>query len=332
MQLFKVSCGHTWMHTIYPRGDAYASGSCHCLGPWALTNGTHLVLWPRVDIIKCTRWLRHPNRGDFSVTRLLFFGDIVGRTGRDLMVQELPKIKKDLAPDCVIVNAENAAAGFGLTKGICEELYGAGVDVISTGNHVWDNSDILNAFQSYDTVIRPANLSKKAPGKGFTVFTTPAGKKIVVINMLGRLFMDSLNDPFEKMEDLLQQFKLSSPEVDAIFVDFHAEATSEKQAFAAYFDGKISALVGTHTHVPTADARIFPGGTGYQTDAGMCGDYQSVIGMEFETSIPRFLKHGPSKRMQVASGNASLFGVQIDLDSQTGLTKKIIPLRYGSPL
>lgn len=266
------------------------------------------------------------------MSRLLFFGDIVGRSGRDALKENLPEIRASRSPDCVIANAENAAAGFGLTKIICDELIACGVDVITTGNHVWDNTDVLKAMSAYDVVLRPANFPTKAPGSGVVRFTTVTGKNIVVVNIMGRLFMDPLNDPFQEMEKILNTYRLSSPEINAIFVDFHAEATSEKQAFAAYFDGKVSGVVGTHTHVPTADARILPQGTAFQTDAGMCGDYCSVIGMEKATSFPKFLKVGPSKRMQVATGSGTLFGVQIDIDDTTGKATAIEQLRFGKPL
>ncbi|USO01919.1 MAG: TIGR00282 family metallophosphoesterase [Alphaproteobacteria bacterium] len=268
--------------------------------------------------------------------RILFFGDVVGRSGRDALIEHLPRIHDRFTPDCVIVNAENAAAGFGVTKSICEDLYAAGVHVITTGNHVWDNTDILNAFQSFKGLLRPANFPQSSPGSGWTLYPIPIGKNqgkhILVINLMGRLFMDPLNDPFEIMEEILQKYSLSSPSTDAIFVDFHGEATSEKQAFAAYFDGKISGVIGTHTHVPTADTRILPQGTAFQTDAGMCGDYQSVIGMELSTSFPKFLKRGPSKRMQVSSGEGTLFGVCIDVDDQTGKAIAVERLQYGKSL
>lgn len=258
--------------------------------------------------------------------KILFWGDIVGRSGRDAVIQQNPKVKKQYGVDFVIANGENAAAGFGLTAEICRQLWDAQVNVITTGNHVWDNRDILSVISTDTRLIRPLNFPKGSVGNGF-VSCRVGSTEIVIINAIGRVFMDLADDPFAALDLILQKFPLGSSQNRVVIVDFHAEATSEKLALAYHFDGKVSAVLGTHTHVPTADARVLPRGTGYQTDVGMCGDYHSILGFKIETVIPKFLKLGPTKRKEVAEGPATLCGVILDIDPVTGLTKTITPLQ-----
>jgi len=263
--------------------------------------------------------------------KILFLGDIVGRSGRDVVLEQIPVVREELGLDFVIVNAENSAHGFGLTSRICKELYAAGVDCITTGNHVWDQREIISYIEKDERLIRPVNYPELTPGKGFTVLKTEAGKKILVINVMGRLFMDALDDPFAAIEDVLRRFKLGK-NIDAIVIDVHAEANSEKMAMGHICDGRVSLVVGTHTHIPTGDAQIFSGGTGYQTDAGMCGDYDSVIGMEKKIAINRFIKKVPGERLRPAEEAGTACGVYIETDDRTGLCQKIIPYRSGSHL
>jgi 2',3'-cyclic-nucleotide 2'-phosphodiesterase len=263
--------------------------------------------------------------------RLLFCGDLVGRAGRDVVVEKLPALRRDLALDLVVANGENAAGGFGITQKICDELYKAGVDCITTGNHVWDQKETLSFIGGDPRLLRPINFPAGTPGKGSGIYQTARGKKVMVANIMARLFMDPLDDPFQAAEQLLRAHKLGG-NVDAILIDFHGEATSEKMALGHYLDGKVSLVVGTHTHVPTADHVILPGGTAYQTDAGMCGDYDSVIGMEKATPIARFTKKMPTERLSAAMGPATLCGIYVETDDVTGLAKKVEPVRVGGRL
>jgi metallophosphoesterase (TIGR00282 family) len=263
--------------------------------------------------------------------RLLFCGDLVGRSGRDVVVEKLPGLRRDLALDLVVANGENAAGGFGITQKICDDLYKAGVDCITTGNHVWDQKETVAFIGSDPRLLRPINFPAGTPGKGSGVYQTARGKKVLVANIMARLFMDPLDDPFQAAEQLLRAHKLGG-NVDAILIDFHGEATSEKMAMGHYLDGKVSLVVGTHTHVPTADHVILPGGTAYQTDAGMCGDYDSVIGMEKGTPIARFTKKMPTERLSAAMGPGTLCGVYVETDDVTGLAKKVEPVRVGGRL
>ncbi len=264
--------------------------------------------------------------------KLLFCGDIVGRSGRQAVVDHLPALKEKYSPDLTIMNAENAARGMGITGKICNELYAAGVDIITTGNHVWDNKDIFKYINEDPRLVRPGNYPDKLPGKGSTLLELPNGEKILIANLMGQLFMSpQLNSPFEKMEKILERYTMGK-NVQAIFVDFHAEVTSEKQSFANYFDGKISAMIGTHTHTPTADERILPKGTAMQTDTGMCGDYKSVIGMQLEISLERFSNKYSTGRLSPAEGPGTLCGIYIEIDSTTGHAKKIERVLAGEPL
>lgn len=264
--------------------------------------------------------------------RILFIGDIMGHAGRDAVRDHLPNLRARLKPDVVIANGENSAHGFGHTPKICEELYGYGVHCITSGNHVWDQREIIPYFDRDPNLIRPINYPAGSPGRGTTTITLPDGRSVLVVNAMGRLFMDALDDPFAALDQLVTANPMGVGGVNAIFLDLHAEATSEKQAMAHFLDGRISAVVGTHTHTPTADARILPNGTAYQTDAGMTGDYNSVIGMVTEIAIPRFTRKVPGERLRPAEGDATLCGVFIETDDKTGLAKAIAPVRVGANL
>jgi metallophosphoesterase (TIGR00282 family) len=264
--------------------------------------------------------------------RILFFGDIVGRSGRDGLAKHLPDLKSRLKPDVVIANGENAAAGFGITVKMAEEFYALGIDCLTTGNHVWGQKELISAIDRDPKLLRPLNYPEGTPGRGSYLHTLPGGRKILIANLMARVFMEPvLDDPFAAMEKLLAQHRLGQT-TQAIFVDFHGETTSEKMAFSHVFDGRISAMVGTHTHIPTADGQILPKGTAYQTDAGMCGDYDSVIGMKKELSIPRFTRKIPGERMSPAEGEATVCGVLIVTDDATGRAQSIEPIRMGGRL
>ncbi|NQW12259.1 MAG: TIGR00282 family metallophosphoesterase [Alphaproteobacteria bacterium] len=263
--------------------------------------------------------------------RLLFLGDIVGRSGRQAVVERLPDLIRDLRADFVVANGENAAGGFGITAKICEELYDVGVDVITTGNHVWDQREILGYIDDDVSLIRPINFPVGTPGRGAGVFESHDGRRVMVINVMCRLFMDALDDPFAAVEQAIDGLALGH-DVDAVIVDLHGEATSEKMAFGHAFDGRVSLVVGTHTHVPTADTMVLANGTAYQTDAGMCGDYDSVIGMKKEHPIDRFTRKLPTPRLEAADGEATVCGVLVETDDKTGLAIRIEPLRVGGVL
>jgi metallophosphoesterase (TIGR00282 family) len=264
--------------------------------------------------------------------KILFCGDIVGRSGRDVIEEHIPRICQELDIDFVIVNAENAAHGFGISKGICQDLYKIGVDVITTGNHIWDQKDIISYIDQDKRLLRPINYPPTSPGRGHTIIPNRKGKDVLVINAQARLFMESLDDPFPAVDALLKKFPLGSGSIGAIILDFHGEATSEKMAMGHFCDGRASLVVGTHTHIPTADAQILPQGTAYMTDAGMCGDYNSVVGMEKTVPILKFTKKMPTDRMQPAQGPGTLCGVFVETDDATGLAKSIHPIRVGARL
>ena len=263
--------------------------------------------------------------------RILFLGDVVGNSGCSKILNNLLSQKELNKIDFVIVNGENAAeAGVGLTKEICEDFFRCGVDVITTGNHVWDQKDIMKFIENENRLLRPKNLFEPAPGKGFEVFQNEKNVKIGVLNLMGNVFMKKCDDVFEISEKFLKEHKLKE-DYDFLVVDFHGEITSEKNAIGHFFDGKATLVVGTHTHIPTNDARILNKGTGYQTDAGMCGDYDSVIGMNKENSINRFLKKDSVKHYP-STGEATLSGVIVDCDLETGLAKKIKSFIFGGKL
>jgi len=262
--------------------------------------------------------------------RILFIGDIVGRAGRTVLRQELPALRKSWALDCVIVNGENAAGGFGINEQILNDFFSSGVDCVTLGNHAFDQRETLNFIDDQPRLIRPLNYPRGTPGRGASLIETAGGAHVLVINALGRLFMDSLDDPFALVEAEIAACPLGEA-CDAAIVDFHAEATSEKQAFGHFVDGRVSLVVGTHTHVPTADHQILPQGTGYMTDAGMTGDYDSVIGMEKTEPVRRFTRKVPGSRLEPAAGPGTLCGVAVETDAR-GLAAKIAPVRIGGRL
>jgi metallophosphoesterase (TIGR00282 family) len=262
--------------------------------------------------------------------RIFFLGDVIGKPGRDAMAAELPALKSALRPDLIIANGENAAGGFGLTRGVAEEFFALGVDVISTGNHWADQKEILNYIEGEDRILRPVNYPKGTPGHGANLYKTPGGASVLVINVMGRVFMDALGDPFAAVDAELSACPLGEG-ADAVIVDIHAEATSEKMAMGHFCDGRASLVVGTHQHVPTADAQILPGGTAYQTDAGACADYDSVIGMDKAEPLQRFLRKISSQRFTPATGPATLCGVFVETGAK-GLASRIEPIRAGGRL
>jgi hypothetical protein len=262
--------------------------------------------------------------------RLLICGDIVGRRAREAVVAEMPKLRRALGIDFVIVNGENAAHGFGITQKICAELYAAEIDVITTGNHVWDQREILAYIETDPRLLRPINFPAGAPGNGFGIYPAPGGRQVLVVNAMARLYMDALDDPFAAIDRLLTQHALGS--VAAVVVDFHGEASSEKTAMGHFCDGRASVVVGTHTHIPSADHRVLVGGTAYANDLGMCGDYDSVIGMQKENAVTRFVRKLPGERLEVAGGEPTICGALIETDDTTGLARAIWPLRLGGRL
>ena len=262
--------------------------------------------------------------------RLLVCGDVVGRSGRDAVIAHLPRLRREFALDFVVVNGENAAQGFGITGKLCAELYAAGADVISTGNHAWDRREIIPYIDGDPRLLRPLNLPPGTPGVGSGVFPAPDGRSVLVLNPMARLFMDAIDCPFRAVERELAASPLGL--VQAVIIDFHGEATSEKMAMGHFADGRASLVVGTHSHVPTADAQILPKGSAYQTDAGMCGDYDSVIGMQKEGAIQRFLTKMPGERLQVAEGEGTLCAVFVETDDATGLARRVAPVRLGGRL
>jgi len=263
--------------------------------------------------------------------RILFLGDVVGRSGRDALTAKLPDIKRDLRAELVVVNGENASHGFGLAPDMARAFFAAGADVITLGNHAWDRKELLPYIAETPRLIRPLNFPPGTPGAGVTTVELADGRRAVVLNAMGRLFMDPLDCPFRLTAQELARHKLGAS-VSAIVIDFHAEASSEKMAFAHSFDGQVSLVVGTHTHCPSADHQILPGGTAFQSDAGMCGDYDSVIGMQKEGSAVRFWRKMPGERLAPAEGVATLCGLLVVTNDATGLAVAVEPLRLGGRL
>ena len=263
--------------------------------------------------------------------KIFFFGDIYGRAGRDAVLTHLPELCAEYDPDAVIINGENAAHGNGITPKICDQLYDKGVDVITTGDHIWDQREIISYIHKEPRLLRPINLPEGAPGQGSYEWRTRNGEKVLVINAIGRTFMEAVECPFRTLDQFLQNKRLGS-DYKAIFVDMHAETTSEKMAMGHFLDGRVSAVIGTHTHVPTADAHVLPGGTAYQTDAGMSGDYDSVIGRRKDISIFGFLRKMPGEKPQPASGEGTLSGAMVDIDPRTGLARSILSIKRGGVL
>jgi hypothetical protein len=262
--------------------------------------------------------------------RILFLGDIIGRPGRDVVAAELPRLKDALDLDLVIANGENAAHGFGLTRAIAQDFFATGIDVITTGNHWADQKEILAFIGDEDRVLRPRNYPPGTPGRGANLYQTRKGERVLVVNVMGRVFMDALDDPFAAVEAELAACPLGEA-ADAIIVDIHAEATSEKMGMGQFCDGRVSFVVGTHQHIPTADAQILPNGTAYQTDAGACADYDSVIGMDKYQPVQRFVTKMNTGRFTPATGPATLCGVFVETGPR-GLATRIEPVRVGGRL
>jgi metallophosphoesterase (TIGR00282 family) len=263
--------------------------------------------------------------------RILFVGDVVGRAGRTALAEYLPGMIRDWKLDLVIVNGENAAGGFGITEAIYQEFLDLGADAITLGNHAWDQREALVFIERAPRLIRPVNFPKGTPGRGATLIDTRNGRRALIVNAIGRIFMTPFDDPFAVIQGELEACPLRAA-ADAIVVDFHAEASSEKQAVGFFCDGRASLVVGTHTHVPTADHQILPNGTAYITDAGMTGDYDSIIGMQKDEPLRRFTSGIPSARFEPALGVATLSGVAVETDDQTGLALRIAPVRTGGRL
>jgi 2',3'-cyclic-nucleotide 2'-phosphodiesterase len=263
--------------------------------------------------------------------RILFVGDIVGRSGRTLVYERLPGLIRDWRLDLVVANGENAAGGFGITETIYRELIDAGVDAITLGNHAWDQKEALVFIERAPQLIRPINYPAGTPGRGAALIAAKNDARVLIVNAMGRIFMDPLDDPFAAVDRELSACPLRSG-ADAIVVDFHGEASSEKQAMGFFCDGRSSLVVGTHTHVPTADLRILSGGTAYMTDVGMTGDFDSIIGMAKEEPLQRFLRRVSSARFEPASGPATLCGVALETHSETGLAARVASVRLGGIL
>ncbi|NNE51318.1 MAG: TIGR00282 family metallophosphoesterase [Sulfitobacter sp.] len=264
--------------------------------------------------------------------KILFLGDVMGRAGRRAITENLARLREDWKLDFIVVNAENATGGVGLSGAHAKILLEAGADCLTLGDHAFDQKDMLSFIESDPRIIRPLNFSKTAPGKGARLFTARNGRKVLVAQALGQVFMKRpFDDPFSALETIFKTHPLGGL-AQAIVVDFHCEATSEKMAMGHYCDGKASLVVGTHTHVPTADAMILPKGTAYLTDAGMCGDYHSVIGMEKEEPLRRFITGMPKARFTPANDEATLSGVYIETDDRTGRATRILPVRQGGRL
>ena len=264
--------------------------------------------------------------------RLLFLGDMVGRSGREIVYEKLPSLIENQNADFVIVNGENAAGGFGITEAIFNQTLEAGADVVTTGNHVWDQKEALGVADREDRFLRPANFPAGTPGRGAFVYEARNGARVMVMNIMGRVFMHpELDDPFACIEKYLDGVELGQT-ADVVFIDFHAEASSEKLCFAHFVDGRVSAVIGTHTHVPTADHQILNGGTAYLSDAGMCGDFDSSLGFDKEEPINRFVTQISRMRFEPALGEATICGVGIEIDDTTGLAISVKPLRIGPRL
>ena len=262
--------------------------------------------------------------------RLLFVGDVIGRSGRAAIAKHLPELRRRWALDCVVVNGENAAGGFGITEDICRELLDAGADCITLGNHSFDQREALVFIARQPKLIRPANYPKGTPGAGAALVEVTEGRRVLVVSVMGRVFMDAMDDPFAALDREIDACPLGRG-CDAAIVDVHAEATSEKMAFGHYADGRASLVVGTHTHVPTADHQILPGGTAFLSDAGMTGDYDSVIGMDKAEPIRRMTQKTPGVRYEPAMGPATLCGIAVETGA-SGLAERLAPVRLGGRL
>jgi 2',3'-cyclic-nucleotide 2'-phosphodiesterase len=263
--------------------------------------------------------------------KILFVGDVVGRSGRTAVAEHLPEMIRNWSLDLVVVNGENAAGGFGITEAIYQEFVDAGADAVTLGNHSWDQREALVFIERAPRLVRPANFPPGTPGRGAALIDTKSGKRALVINAIGRVFMTPFDDPFAILARELAACPLREA-ADAVVVDFHGEASSEKQAIGFFCDGRASLVVGTHTHVPTADHQILPAGTAYMTDAGMTGDYDSIIGMQKDEPMRRFTSGIPAARFEPALGPATLSGIAVETDDATGLAVKVAPVRVGGRL
>ncbi len=262
----------------------------------------------------------------------MFLGDVMGRAGRRVIADNLARLREDWKLDFIVVNGENATSGMGLSAAHAKILLDAGADCITLGDHAFDQKDMLQFINEEKRILRPLNFSKSAPGKGAALFTARNGRKVLVAQALGQVFMKRpFDDPFSALDSVLKTYPLGG-QASAVIVDIHCEATSEKMAVGHYCDGRASVVVGTHTHVPTADAMILPRGTAYLTDAGMCGDYHSVIGMEKTEPLRRFVTGMPKERFTPAAGEATLSGVYVETDDKTGKAIKIAMIREGGQL
>jgi metallophosphoesterase (TIGR00282 family) len=263
--------------------------------------------------------------------RILFIGDIVGRSGRTIVNERLPALVRDWKLDLVVANGENSAGGFGITEAIYRELLDAGVDAVTLGNHAWDQKEALVFIERAPRLVRPINYPAGTPGRGAAVVEAKSGARVLVVNAMGRIFMEPLDDPFAAVDHELNACPLRQG-ADAIIVDFHGEATSEKQAMGYFCDGRASLVVGTHTHVPTADLRILAGGTAFMSDVGMTGDFDSVIGMTKDEPLQRFLRRVSTSRFEPASGPATLCAVAVETEPGSGLATRVGPVRLGGGL
>lgn len=265
--------------------------------------------------------------------RALMLGDVMGRAGRQALDTWLPQLKRRLHPDVVIANGENAAGGYGITTRIANQIFETGVDLITLGNHAFDQAEALTLVDEDRRVLRPANYPERAqmPGSGVAMHQTSSGLNILLITVMGRVYMDALDCPFSCVEDQLEQCELGR-DADMIIVEIHGEATSEKNAMGVFCDGRVSAVFGTHTHIPTADARILPGGTAFISDLGMCGDYDSVIGMEKHEPVQRFTSRRRGPRNTPAQGPGTLCGLFVETDDRSGLCLRAEPVRAGGVL
>jgi metallophosphoesterase (TIGR00282 family) len=263
--------------------------------------------------------------------RLLFIGDIVGKAGRRVVIDTLPALRQRWALDCVVINAENSAGGFGITETILEDLIDAGADAVTLGNHAFDQREALVFINRQPRLVRPLNFPKGTPGRGAALVRLKNGADVLVINAMGRVFMTELDCPFRAIDNELTACALKQG-ADAILIDFHAEATSEKQALGLFVDGRASVVVGTHTHTPTSDERVLPAGTAYMSDAGMTGDYNSVLGMDSEEPLNRFLTRIPRERFEPSTGPGTLSGLAVEIDDKTGLALWARGVRIGGVL
>lgn len=264
--------------------------------------------------------------------KMMFLGDVVGRAGRAAVIDRLPSLREAWKLDFVVVNGENATSGNGLSPAHAQEILAAGADCITLGDHAFDQRDMLTFIEKEPRIIRPINFAKGAPGKGFRVFNAPGGRKVLVAQILGQVFMKRpFDDPFSAIEHVTKAHPLGGL-VQASLVDIHCEATSEKMGLGHWLDGKVSVAVGTHTHVPTGDAQILPGGTAFQADAGMCGDYNSVIGMEKAEPMRRFVTGMGKGRFTPATGEATLCGLYVETDDRTGKATAVKMVRVGGRL